>query len=143
MKKHIKLVALILVMTILFAVPAQAQGLEPRASSYFMSSNVYLNKTSTYNFEAWFRVSANDIMDEVGASSIAIQRSSDGENWTTMGTFSKATYPQFIDRNTSVHAACLLYTGTPGYYYRAKITLYAKDSSGTGEMVRYTSKMLL
>lgn len=143
MKRFVKMVAFVLALAIFVVVPVQAEEVETRASTYFMCSNVYLYKTSTYNFEAWFSVSAYDIMDELGANSIAIQRSSDGENWTTMGTFSKANYSQFICKNTGSHAACLLYAGTPGYYYRAKITLYAKDSRGTGQLVRYTSKMLL
>jgi len=130
-------------MVMLVTLPVAAEDVESRASSFFMSSNVYLYKTSSIQFQAWFTVVAVDGMDELGASTIKIQRSSDGTSWTTMKTYTKANYPELICEDTSAHGACVTYAGTPGYYYRAKITLYAKDSSGIGEMTRYTAKMQL
>lgn len=82
-------------------------------------------------------------MTELGASIIKVQRSSDGANWTTMKTFYKEDYSQMICTNTVCHAAYVTYTGTRGYYYRAYIELYAKNSSGTGIMPEYTSTIQL
>lgn len=82
-------------------------------------------------------------MDEVGARTIKIQKSTDGVNWTTIITYSKDTSPYLIDYNTAGHGTCVTYTGTPGCYYRAVVTLYAKNSSGTGEMTEYSSMLLL
>ena len=82
-------------------------------------------------------------MDELGASEIKIQRSSDGVNWTTMKTYTKESYSNLICENTGSHAACVSYTGTAGYYYRAKITLYAKKGTGSAEWYRDTSSMQL
>lgn len=143
MKRFVQIIALVLVITILLAVSAGAENVDSKASAYFMSSSTYLDKVSSTTFDACFSVGAYGIMDELGASSIKIQRSSDGNSWTTMKTYSKANYPQLICENTSSHAAYVTYTGTAGYYYRAKITLYAKQGTGTGEVVHYTTSIRL
>ena len=131
----------LLIAVLLFTTSVYAA--EPRASDYFLSSSVYLHKTSSTTFEAWFEVNCLGIMDEVGASVVKIQRSSDGENWTTMRTYTKASYTSMTDTNTSAHYSCVSYTGTAGYYYRAYIVLYAKKGTGTGEIYRYTSSIKL
>lgn len=144
MKRLSKLICMLLAATMLLAVPAAAaENAEPRASSFFGSSDVYLYQTSSTKFQAWFEVSALYTMDKVGASEIKIQESSDGENWTTVKTCTKANYSNLICENTGAHASYVSYTGTTGRYYRAKITLYAENSSGFGEWVRYTSSILL
>lgn len=141
MNRFLRCICILLVMSMLLVIPAFAA--ETRASNFFLSSSVYLYKTSSTKFEAWFDVDAVRMMDELGASEIKIQRSSDNQNWTTMKTYTKDSYSNLICDDTMTHAACVSYTGTAGYYYRAKITLYAKNSSGTGEWIRYTSSMKL
>ena len=144
MKRFSRMVSLLLAVVMVLAVPAAAMENEnARASSFFMSSDVYLYKTSSTKFQAWFEVSALGIMDEVGASEIKIQESSDGENWTTVKTCTMANYSNLVRTNSGVHASYVSYTGTVGKYYRAKITLYAKNSTGTGYWTRYTSSIQL
>lgn len=143
MKRFVKIIAVALVIGTLLMVPVHAEEIEDRSSAYFMSSSTSLTKVTATKIEAYFSVGAFDIMDELGASSIKIQRSSDGNSWTTMKTYSKEAYSQLICEDTSSHAAVVSYTGTAGYYYRAKITLYAKEGTGIGEMERYTSKVKL
>lgn len=144
MRRFSKLICMLLAAVLLLAVPATAaENAEPRASSFFMSSDVYLHKTSSTQFQAWFEVSALYPMDKLGASEIKIQVSSDNENWTTVKTCSMDNYSNFIDENSGFHASYVSYTGTTGSYYRAKITLYAENSTGTGTWIRYTSSILL
>lgn len=143
MKRFVKVITVVLVIVAMLMVPVHAEEVEDRSSAYFLSSSTALTKITTTKIEAYFSVGAFDVMDELGASSIKIQRSSDGTNWTTMKTFTKSGYPQLICENTFSHAATVSYTGTVGYYYRAKITLYAKDGTGIGEVVEYTSKVKL
>lgn len=141
MRQFVKCVCLMLAMVIILAVPAQAA--DARSSSFFTRSSVYLYETSGTTFQAWFEVTAVRTMDKIGAKEIKIQRSSDNENWTTMKTYSMDDYSNMICENTVGHAACVTYTGTSGYYYRAYITLYAKDSTGTGTWTRYTSSIYI
>ena len=142
MKRIVKIVSVVLAMAVLLAVPAQAaEVVAPRGSSYFMSVCTYLWHVSGTTFEAWFDVTAVRGMDEIGASSIAIQRSTDNQNWTTVKTFTKANYPSMIDEDTCQHASYVTYTGSTGYYYRARVTIYAKDGSGTAFDYWYTDTL--
>lgn len=143
--KHLsRLICMLLAVTMFLAVPAAAaENAEPRSSSFFGSSDVYLYQTSSTKFQAWFEVSALGGMDKLGASEIKIQVSSDDENWTTVKTCTKDSYSNLICENTGAHASYVSYTGTTGNYYRAKITLYAENSTGIGEWVRYTSSIKL
>ena len=120
-----------------------AENNESRSSKYFWCSSVWLTKTSDTQFQAWFDVDCFGIMDEIGASVIKIQKSTDGVNWTTIITYRKETSSNLIAYNTGTHASCVSYIGTPGCYYRAVVTLYAKNSSGIGEMTEYSSMLLL
>lgn len=144
MKRVSRLLCMLLSVVMLLTVPAlAAETVEPRASRFFMSSDVYLYQTSNTKFQAWFEVSALYTMDKLGASEIKIQESSDGVNWTTVKTCTMANYSNLICENTGSHGSYVSYTGTAGRYYRAKITLYAENSTGTGEWTRYTSSIQL
>ena len=144
MNRLTKYICLILSLSVLLALPAQAvEPSDARSSSFFGRSAVYLYETSDTTFQAWFEVTGVRIMDKIGAKEIKIQRSSDNENWTTMATYSMDNYSSLICENTSTHSACVTYTGTRGYYYRAYIKLYAKDSTGSGTWARYTSSIYI
>ena len=136
MKRFFQFVAMMLVMSLVLSIPVFAA--EPKSSAFFYRTGTYLEKVSGTTFDVWFDVTATGIMDELGVSTIKVQRSSDQTNWSTMYTFSKDSYSQMIDENTVRHADSVRYTGTTGYYYRAKVTFYAKNSSGTGTYVMYT-----
>lgn len=144
MKRVSRMVCLLLVVVMVLAIPVAAMENEnARASSFFMSSDVYLYRATSTKFEAWFEVTALGGMDKLGASEIKIQESSDGENWTTVKTCTMSNYSNLICNNTASHASYVSYTGTVGKYYRAKITLYAENSTGTGAWIRYTSSIQL
>ena len=144
MKRFSRILSLFLAVVMVLAVPAAAMENEnARASRFFGSSDVYLYQTSSTKFQAWFEVTALGRMEKLGASEIKIQESSDGENWTTVKTCSMANYSNLIDEDTISHVSYVSYTGTTGKYYRAKITLYAENSTGTGEWIRYTSSIQL
>ena len=49
-----------------------------------------------------------------------------------------ADYPQMVKSNTFAYANCVPFTATAGYSYRAIVYLYAKNSSGTGNMREVT-----
>lgn len=142
MKQFIKCICLMLSLAILLAVPAQAA--DARSSSFFTRSSVYLYETSSTTFQAWFEVTGTRTMDKIGAKEIKIQRSSDNENWTTMRTYTMDNYySTLICEDTAVHTACVTYTGTRGYYYRAYIKLYVEDETGTAVWNRYTSSIYI
>lgn len=141
MKRFVRCVCLTLVLAMFFTTTAFAtEAITPRASDYFSRFGGYLSLTSGTNFGICFDVTATGTMTQLGAISVKVQRSADGSSgWTTMKTFNRSSYPQMIAENTGRHAATLMYTGTAGYYYRAYITFYAKNSSGIGQYTYYTS----
>lgn len=141
MKRFVRCICFVLAIAMVLTVPAfAAETVEPKSSSFFISSSVYLCNVSGNSFEAWFEVTGTDTMNTIGANFIKIQRSSDGVNWTTVKTYAKENYLYLVDNNTICHAAGVSYTATGGYYYRAYIELYAKKGVNTGTMDCYTSK---
>lgn len=143
MKRFSKLVCLILVMATILAVPVYAQEIQPYGSDFFGSKLSYLYKTSSTEFEVWIEVIAIGMMDEIGASSITVQRSSDDKNWTDVKTYTKSTDTNLVCTNSYHHEAYVTYTGTSGYYYRAKVWFYAKKGTDTAEYSYTTASVLL
>lgn len=141
MKKLARVVCMILVCSLLLAVPAQAESVvESRASAFFSAYGTDLYKTSSTSFQIWFDVVSNVVtMDVLGVSEIILYRSADQQNWTKIKTYIMESYPCMVAQNTSSHDGYVSYNfATTGYYYRAYITFYAKNSTGIGERYVYT-----
>lgn len=140
MKRFIRIVCFIMVATVLLTTGAMAAENEnQRASNYFGSYSVYLHKISSTQFQAWFEVVAVAGMQKLGARTIEIQRSTNKVNWTTVATYEMEDYSSMTASNTSFHDGYVTYTYTSGYYYRAYVELYAKNSNGTAVYDAYTS----
>ncbi len=135
MKRFVRLICLMLVIASVMTMPAYATEVtDQRASNYFAFGSAYFNVLSDTKFEIWFDVTATGLMDELGASQIVLERSSDGVNWTPVKTFNKANYTSMMDPDdvSGAYSGYVTYTYTSGYYYCATVTLYAKNGSGTG-----------
>ena len=144
MKRFLRLICLLLVCTTICSITANAAENIARGSDYFMSRSCYLWKTSSTQFQVWFDVTAMGIMDELGASTVKVQRSADGENWEDMQTYRKANYSNMICENTGMHASYVTYSGAqPGYYYRAYVCFYAKNAEGIAQYNSYTSSITM
>ena len=140
MKRFTQVVCLVLVCAMCLSITAfAAEPVQPRASMFFMSSSVYFWHTSGNNYQIWFDVTAKSTMQKLGVSQIRVQRSTDEVNWTTVRTYNMEDYSQMTKSNTFKYANYVDYTATTGYAYRAIVTLYAKNSSGTGEMDEQTA----
>lgn len=139
MKHFSRFISILLVMSMVLAMPAHAAGIQDsKASSYFGMSSVYLEPISDTRFEVCFRVTATGIMDELGASMIIVQRrASSSDEWENDRYYYPSTYTQMIDYNQATHAAVVTYTGSDDYEYRAYVELYAKKGTGTAYMPAY------
>lgn len=140
MKRFSQFVCLVLVLaTVLGTTAFAAETVEPRGSNYFASSSVYFWHASGSQYQIWFDVTAKGTMTELGASKIKVERSTDLVNWSPAGTYYKSGNTQMTTTAGTIHYANYIpYTPTTGYAYRAIVTLYAKNSSGTGEMDEVT-----
>lgn len=144
MKRWTRYISFLMAAVMLLATPAfAAENVTPRASDYIMRTCVYLDQTSSTQFDVWYEVIALGLMDEVGAYRIRIQESTNGTSWTTVYTFTPEDEPSMVDVNTIGHAGHVSYTGVTGHYYRAKITLYAENSTGRGNVITYTETLKL
>lgn len=141
MKRFLRYISILLAAVMLLTVPAMAA--EARASSYIMSTCVYLKQTTGTQFRIWHEVIALGIMDELGASQIKVQESTDGTNWTTVKTYSYTDYSSMVTENAPGYTNYVTYTGTTGRYYRARVVLFAENSTGRGEVVTYTETLKL
>lgn len=142
MKRIVRTVCVILVLSMMLVIPAQAETIvEPRGSAFFSSYVAYLYKTSSTSFQIWFDVDSNAaMMDELGASEIALYRSSDQQNWTKVKTYYMDDYPVMIDTYSFSYVDYVTYSNAwSGYYYYARVTFYAKNSTGVGERDYYTT----
>lgn len=122
---------------------SQEEQTDMYSSSYFVGYGAYCWKTTSNQFEVWFEVDARNIMDKLGAERIKIQKSSNGTDWLTVMTYSASYYENLLCNNTGSHADCVTYTGASGYYYRAYVTFYAKNSTGIGKAFDYTQPIYL
>lgn len=141
MKNTLRTICMMLVLSLVLAMPAYAEStVEPRGSAFFGSYGTDLYKASSTSFEIWFDVVSNvDTMDVLGASEIIVYRSADQKSWSKMRTYDMEDCPQMVAYNTGSHIDYVTYNyATPGYYYRAYITFYAKNSTGIGERYVYT-----
>lgn len=137
MKRLSQVVCLFLVFSFILPVYVQANV---EASDYFVGDGCFLNKVSSTKFDICFDVTGTGTMQEIGASVITVQESSDGSHWTDKFTYTKEAYPQMIRKNTAFGGTSLSYTSaTSGYYYRAYVRFYAKNKDGIGELPRYTT----
>ena len=136
MKRFSRIICIILILaTVLSTTAFAAETVEPRASNYFHSSSVYFWHVSGSQYQIWFDVTAVAGMSELGASQIIVERSTDLVNWSEDESYNKYSSPQMTTKQTTAHYAnYVTYFPATGYAYRAIVTLYAKNSSGYGEM---------
>ena len=143
MKRFIQIVCLVLVfVTVISTTAFAAESVDPRASMFFAGSSVYFWNVSGSQYQIWFDVTAVSGMNELGASQIVVERSTDLVNWTPVKTYSKSNYSNMTTTSTTAsYASYVTYYPASGYAYRAIVTLYAKNSAGTGEMDEVTATL--
>ena len=133
-----------MIISLILSVPVYAtEEATPRGSSFILSYDPYIYYESGSTFEIWFDVVATRGMDELGVSEIEVKVSSNGYTWTTAATYHPEDYPQMICEDTGFHYDYIPYTGAIGYYYKAYVTFYAKNSTGIGEIYAYTQTIKL
>ena len=140
MKRFTNGICVLLVCVMVLSTAAiAAEPVEPRGSDFFLYSSVYFWRKTGQTYEIWFDVLGTDIMLELGARKIVVQRSTDGENWVTARTILKEDYPQMTEANSLRYANCVTFAATNGYCYRAIVYLYARNSTGIGSMMETTA----
>lgn len=141
MRRIMRTVALLLLFsTLLSSVSFATDAASPCSSAYLQSYTTHLSVVSgTTKLQISFHVSGTKILDEIGAKQINLQRSTDGESWTTMKIFWPSDYPRMLDTNTISYGSYVEYAVSKGFYYRAYIKIWGgKDGGGDSRYV-YTN----
>lgn len=143
MKYWRKILSFLMVVSVLCCLPLSAGAVDARASDYFVATRTYLYQMDTAKFAISFEVTAKSRMEELGVTSIVVKRSADGSTWQTMRTCVPSVYPQMMGADTIFHSDYVLYNATAGYYYKAYVTYYAKNSTGSSEYSTWTEILYL
>lgn len=142
MKKTIRGLCLALTIAILLATPVWADS-STYSNLFIASYDSFIRNPSGNTLRIWYDVVGNGAMDEIGVQYIEVDRSSDGINWTTVRTFMPEDYPQMIYKNTGIAYDYVTCSVSYGYYYRAYVMFYAKDSRGRGTEHEYSETFYL
>ena len=70
-------------------------------------------------------------MTEIGAKTIYIYESTDGENYTRVATYESSKYSQMMGSGSNYIKDAITHYGTAGYYYYAVVYVYAGNSDGS------------
>ena len=136
-RKHasaIKLIAIIMVLTLISPLYVSAAGMETvqtRASDYLSSYNTYVCAMGSGKLQIWYTVVGMDDMDEIGVLSIILYESTDNVNWTRVKTYSHENYSSMLVEDDFFHSSYVSYNGIAGKYYKALVCIWAgKNGSG-------------
>lgn len=146
MRKTIKILALLLVITMLWSIPvyaAESDAIMPCETDMLDMSGAELYVTSGNEIQIWFTVVGAQILDKIGALQIDVQRSSDRENWTTMQTYKCTNYTNMMASGTSGCTSYVTYYGEYGYYYRAKVNILGQKGLTFYTKTIYTASIYL
>lgn len=146
MKRTMKNIAFLLIVAVLLSMPAYAAERDPVMPCENNVLSQYacdLLVSSGNKLQVHFSVTAIEILDKIGALQIEIQRSSDGENWTTVKTYKYADYPSLMATGTAAYSSYVTYYGEYGYYYRAKVSFYGQEGLLLYGKTRYTNTVYL
>lgn len=128
-KKIVRSISLFFAIVMIMSTSSLAMDM--RASSRIERTTAQVKMDTDGNLWVYFSVNAFSIMDDIGASKIAIQRYS-GSRWITESTLTPEDVPEMQASNELWHYATIPYSPEySGYSYRAVVSIYATDSSGT------------
>lgn len=134
--KFKKIISLILVITILAAIPVYAAAAEARASAYFSSYSAYISTSGSGKIDVNFNVVGTGTMTKIGSSVVQIFKA-DGTRVASC-SFALNAYSYIMGYNTFSHSASVPYAGVSGQRYYAIVTFFAKDSKGS-DTLNYTT----
>lgn len=111
-----------------------------RSSAYLDGYGAAVTPQSGGKMAITVDVSGRGYMDEIGATKIYVYESTDGKNFTRVGTYKSDDYPEMLKTNTTTYYDTpIKYPGEVGYYYYADVYCYAAKGSGSDTKLYSTS----
>ncbi|MFQ9206995.1 MAG: hypothetical protein ACLR28_13935 [Flavonifractor plautii] len=114
-----------------FAVEQSANSSStPFSSEYLARCSISLSSGGSGKVSVSFTVSAKSSMDKLGAQSIVIEQNT-GNGWRTYKTYTGTSTNGFYDYDAILYGHSFSFSATSGVSYRAVLTAYAQNSSGS------------
>lgn len=135
-KKTLRLLALILVLTMLLSTAAFAAM---NASAYIAATNAFISRDgNTVNVNFW--IVGTGTMDQIGVKYIYLYEKN-GNSWSLVKTYaySDPTYTTtLLASSTYVHAGYVTYSGSASKSYYADCRFYAEKNGGSDTIQQNT-----
>lgn len=112
-----------------------------RTSEYFDELDVWVESVGSGSIKIRADIKATGQMTRIGMDEIEIQCLSSGK-WWTIDTISGTTRNGMLESNTRSYSGSYEYDGSSGKTYRAIVTAYAKNGSGSDSVVITTNAVV-
>ena len=138
MKKNailIRMLSLVLILSLLIPVGAQAavnEPAQPYGSYYLNTYNAYVYPAGNGSIQVYFSANSTGYLDELGCLSVSIYESTDNINWTWKKTFTHDSTSGMLGYNVFFHSGHVDYQGVAGRYYKAYVCIWGGDN-GDGD----------
>lgn len=124
-----------------FCSAAPLEDITPQSSRYFDGYLARCTAVKGGKIIVSVRVDALGYMSKIGASKIYIYKSSDDEEFSWVKTYKYTDYPSMMGSGMHFNEDVVTFHGTPKYYYRAAVFIYAGNSSGHDQEYELTSSV--
>lgn len=142
-KTLLRLAALCLILAL--AVPAQAatqpDAAAPCVSGYISTCSCSTSAAGLGIAQVYFSICGTDTMDKLGARSIDLYESTDGNTWHLVENYTSSDTSWLMGYGKSSYSAHVSYGGVVGRYYKAYVSFYAEDTTGSDSTGRWTGKI--
>lgn len=101
-----------------------------RSSDFFSAYSANVTGKSGGKICVTVSVKANTWMDVLGVNSVTIYESKDNSSFYPVATYRAADYPEMLGSGVLFSKTVVTYSGTVGYYYQAKVAVYAENDTG-------------
>lgn len=110
--------------------PVTAGATVSRSSEFFSAYSANVTGKSGGKICVTVSVKARSEMDVLGVNSVTIYESKDNSSFYPVATYRAADYPEMLGSGVLFSKTVVTYSGTIGYYYQAKVAVYAENDTG-------------
>lgn len=131
--KMMRLVALVLILALTlptYGYAALPETAEPCVYTHIYDWNGYVTALGGGKIKATYWIDATGTMVDIGAETVQIYESTDNENWTWKTSYRLRDNEDMMGHGTDYYKYSVQYQGVAGRYYKAHMSLVARDASG-------------
>lgn len=112
------------------------------SSDYFSIATAHVEAISAHRIKVSLSITAAGLMSKLGASQIDILESTNGgASWRTVKSYTPEEIPAMMSSGSKYFEAPVIFAGIAGREYKALITCYAENSTGSSSRVCKTNSV--